>query len=83
MEEDCPAVVVNEGENADGMQLEALENNSECVVAEVKTEVIDPEALQMAPQQYIIVAPHEAGTAVQHEMSVPVILPKVQVAGHS
>ena len=64
MEEDSPAVVVSEGENADGIQLEGLENPSECVVAEVKTEVIDPEALQMAPQQYIIVAPHEAGIIV-------------------
>ena len=66
MEEDSPAVVVSEGENADGIQLEGLENPSECVVAEVKTEVIDPEALQMAPQQYIIVAPHEAGICQDH-----------------
>ena len=63
MDEDSSEVIVgNEGENAISIQLESLVSPSECVVAEIKAEVMDPEALQMAPQQYIIVAPHEAGT---------------------
>ncbi|XP_076469239.1 cyclin-D-binding Myb-like transcription factor 1 [Babylonia areolata] len=61
MDEDNAGTIISEGEITDGMHLEAVDNPEECVMAEVKTEVIDPESLQMAPQQYIIVAPQETG----------------------
>ncbi|KAK7102613.1 cyclin-D-binding Myb-like transcription factor 1 [Littorina saxatilis] len=69
MEEDGSAVVIDEAENGSGIELEALANHSECVVAEVKTEVIDPEALQLSAQQYIIVAPHETEDGTTFEPS--------------
>ena len=63
MEEDTAAVVVSAtGEIGEELRLEALENPGDCVVAEVKTELIDPDSLQVPPQQYIIVTPHETGT---------------------
>ena len=58
MDEESGAVL---GDAPDVLDLEQLTNPSECVVAEVKTEVIDPEVLQLATQQYIIVAPPDGG----------------------
>ncbi|KAL8618169.1 hypothetical protein ACOMHN_059176 [Nucella lapillus] len=62
MDEDTVSAIINEGEIIhDSIHLEAVDNPAECDMAEVKAEIIDPDALQLASQQYIIVTPQDTG----------------------